>query len=97
MNMTYDEIEDFYSSTDTFHTLSTRQYFSFLNNKIVLGGLLVWNNGVFIKTWTIQKPHYGVSVYFNLTYGDGYTGSFYYKIGSSSSLYSAAFNNPGGG
>ncbi|CAD8059006.1 unnamed protein product [Paramecium sonneborni] len=97
LNMTYDEIEEFYdSTTDPSHSLSTRQKFSFLNSKIVLGGLLVWNDGSYIKTWNIQKPHYAVSIYFNLTYGDGYTGSFKYKVGSSSNSYSSLFYNPGG-
>ncbi|CAD8125726.1 unnamed protein product [Paramecium sonneborni] len=98
LNMTYDEIEDFYdSTTEISQSLSTRQKFSFLNNKIVLGGLLVWNNGAYIKRWNIQNPHYAVSIYFNLTYGDGYTGNFKYKVGLSSNAYSASFNNPGGG
>ncbi|CAD8162332.1 unnamed protein product [Paramecium pentaurelia] len=99
LNMTIDEIQQFYdSTTDPSFSLSTKQKFSFLNNKLVLGGILVWNDGSYIKTWTIQKPHYAASIYFNLTYGDGYTGSFYYKIGSSSSIgQQGPFNNPGGG
>ncbi|CAD8134923.1 unnamed protein product [Paramecium pentaurelia] len=98
LNMTLEEISSYY---DTFSTLSqnfaTQQKFSFLNNKIVLGGLLVWNDGSFTKTWIIQKPHYAVSIYFNLTYGDGYTGSFYYKVGSPTNGYQGPYNNPGGG
>ncbi|CAD8125624.1 unnamed protein product [Paramecium sonneborni] len=98
LNMTYDEIVSFYDqTTDPSFSLSTKQKFSFLNNKIVLGGLLVWNDGSYKKTWNIQKPHYAVSIYFNLTYGDGYTGSFKYKVGLSSNTYSTSFNNPGGG
>ncbi|CAD8088636.1 unnamed protein product [Paramecium primaurelia] len=99
LNMTLDEIQQFYDyTTDPSFSLSTKQKFSFLNNKIVLGGLLVWNDGSYIKTWIIQKPHYAATIYFNLTYGDTYTGSFYYKIGSTSSIgFQGLFNNPGGG
>ncbi|CAD8210550.1 unnamed protein product [Paramecium pentaurelia] len=99
LNMTLDEIQQFYDqTTDPSFSLSTKQKFSFFNNKIVLGGLLVWNDGSYIKTWIIQKPHYAATIYFNLTYGDTYTGSFYYKIGSTSSIgFQGPFNNPGGG
>ncbi|CAD8104073.1 unnamed protein product [Paramecium primaurelia] len=99
LNMTIDEIDEFYdSTTDPNHSLSTKQKFSFLNNKIVLGGLLVWNDGSYVKTWVLSKPHYAASIYFNLTYGDGYTGSFSYKIGASSSVgWQGPFTNPGGG
>ncbi|CAD8190851.1 unnamed protein product [Paramecium octaurelia] len=99
LNMTLDEIKEFYDfRTDPSFSQSTKQDFSVLSNKIVLGGLLVWNDGSYIKTWTIQKPHYAATIYFNLTYGDAYTGSFSYKIGpSSSSTWSASYSNPGGG
>ncbi|CAD8109131.1 unnamed protein product [Paramecium sonneborni] len=99
LNMTLDEIQSFYdTTTDPSSIQSSSQKFSFLNNKIVLGGLLVWNDGSYIKTWSISKPHYAASIYFNLTYGDGYTGSFSYKIGaSSSSQWSALFSKLVGG
>ncbi|CAD8045584.1 unnamed protein product [Paramecium primaurelia] len=78
------------------HHLSARQQFYFFNNKIVLGGLLVWNDGSYIKTWIIQHPHYTALIFFNLTYGDGYTGTFSYKIGIfSSSEWQGPFNNIG--
>ncbi|CAD8171155.1 unnamed protein product [Paramecium pentaurelia] len=98
LNMTIQEINNFYdSSPQPLINQATQQKFSFLNNKLVLGGLLVWNDGSYIKIWKIQQPHYAVSVYFNLTYGDGYSGSFYYKIGSTSSPYIGPFIKDGGG
>ncbi|CAD8104762.1 unnamed protein product [Paramecium sonneborni] len=99
LNMTLEEIGSFYEiTTDPSFSLSTSQKFSFFNNKIVLGGLLVWNDGSYIKTWTILNPHYAASIYFNLTYGDDYTGQFFYKIAdSSSSDWQGPFSNPGGG
>ncbi|CAD8089132.1 unnamed protein product [Paramecium sonneborni] len=97
LNMTYQEIIKFYDTFTESNSLSSQQKFSFLNNKIVLGGLLVWNDGFFIKSWSIQKPHYAVTVYFNLTYGDDYTGSFYYKIGSTSASYQGPFSKLSGG
>ncbi|CAK90082.1 unnamed protein product (macronuclear) [Paramecium tetraurelia] len=99
LNMTLSEIQSYYDmTTDPQLSQSSGQKFSFLNNKIVLGGLLVWNDGSYIKTWTISNPHYAATIYFNLTYGDNYTGNFFYIIGdSSSSQKYGPFSNPGGG
>lgn len=73
--MTIDDINTFYDdATDPTKNYATGQKFSFLNNKIVLGGILVWNDGSYKKTWTFTDPHYAVTVYFNITYGDEYTG-----------------------
>ncbi|CAD8195876.1 unnamed protein product [Paramecium pentaurelia] len=98
LNMTIENINSFYdTATNPSSNYVTGQKFSFLNNKIVLGGLLVWNDGSYIKTWRIQKPHYAMSIYFNFTYGDSYGGQFFYKIGSLSSSFSGPYFNPGGG
>ncbi|CAD8087586.1 unnamed protein product [Paramecium primaurelia] len=98
LNMTIDDIDTFYDdATDSSKNYATGQKFSFLNKKIVLGGILVWNDGSYKKTWTISDPHYAVTVYFNITYGDEYSGQFTYKIGSSSDTFQGPFNYPGGG
>ncbi|CAK69617.1 unnamed protein product (macronuclear) [Paramecium tetraurelia] len=98
LNMTLEEIESFYDTfPDPTHNIATTQKFSFLNNKIVLGGLLVWNNGQYTKEWSISQPHHGVQIYFNLTYGDNYSGFFYYKVGTTSSTQKGPFINLGGG
>lgn len=55
---------------------------------------MVWNNANYIKSWVISKPHYAVTIRFNLTYGDEYSGNFYYKIGTDLSV---AFPKPSSG
>ncbi|CAD8156917.1 unnamed protein product [Paramecium octaurelia] len=97
LNMTLDEIDSFYDTvTNPTGNFATNQKFSILNYKIVLGGLLVWNDGSYIKTWTIQKPHYRVSIYFNVIYGNRYTGQFYYRIGTTSSALQGPYSGGGG-
>ncbi|CAD8085417.1 unnamed protein product [Paramecium sonneborni] len=85
LNMTYEEVESFYTSVQTVgnSNLKTGQKFSFFPNKFVLGGLMVWNDAKYIKSWSILKPHYAVTIRFNVTYGDEYSGGFYYKIENS--------------
>ncbi|CAD8121703.1 unnamed protein product [Paramecium sonneborni] len=81
MNMTIDQINTFYDTvTNPTTNFLTGQKFSFFRQKFVLGGLMVWNDAIYSKTWQILKPHYAISIRFNLTYGDEFSGNFYYKI-----------------
>lgn len=69
--------------------------FSFIPEKIVLGGMLVWTDSIYKKRWTIPSdPHYAITLRFNLTYGDGYSGSFSYKVDN---VNVGTYSNPGGG
>ena len=94
--MTYDEIESFYNSVTTSGSsnLKTGQKFSFFPNKFVLGGVMVWNDAVYKKSWVITGAHYAVTIRFNVTFGDEYSGNFYYKIGTTQS---SAFTKPSSG
>ncbi|TNV74391.1 hypothetical protein FGO68_gene2621 [Halteria grandinella] len=95
LNMTIDDIENYY---DNFVTPSTNfltgQKFSFFPNKFVLGGMLVWFDATYDKTFTISQPHYAVSIRFNMTFGDSYPGQFSYAIDSS---WSSTFSQPASG
>ncbi|CAK82971.1 unnamed protein product (macronuclear) [Paramecium tetraurelia] len=83
MNMTSQQVSTFFDSvTNPTTNFKTGQKFSFFPKKFVLGGVMVWNNAKYIKSWTISKPHYAVTIRFNLTYGDEYSGNFYYQIGT---------------
>ncbi|CAD8079160.1 unnamed protein product [Paramecium primaurelia] len=95
MNMTDQQISTFFDSvTNPTTNFKTGQKFSFFPKKFVLGGIMVWNNANYIKSWVISKPHYAVTIRFNLTYGDEYSGNFYYKIGTDLSV---AFPKPSSG
>ncbi|CAD8085139.1 unnamed protein product [Paramecium primaurelia] len=81
LNMTTTEISQFYDTTiETGSNFLTGQKFSIFPYKFVLGGVMVWNNAIYKKQWIISKPHYAVTIRFNVTYGDLYTGNFYYTI-----------------
>ncbi|CAD8120180.1 unnamed protein product [Paramecium sonneborni] len=87
LNMTTDDINKFYSETiPTGSNFLTGQKFSIFPTKFVLGGVMVWNNAIYKKSWVISKPHYAVTIRFNVTYGDLYAGNFYYSIQSVKSI-----------
>ncbi|CAD8082958.1 unnamed protein product [Paramecium sonneborni] len=97
LNMTSQQVETFYTSVSApggSSNWKTGQKFSFFPNKFVLGGIMVWNNAKFIKSWVITEPHYAVTIRFNVTFGDEYSGNFYYTIGTSQSI---AHQKPGSG
>ncbi|CAK74085.1 unnamed protein product (macronuclear) [Paramecium tetraurelia] len=95
LNMTISDVESFYDTvTTTGNNQKTGQKFSFFPNKFVLGGVMVWRDAKYHNSWPISKPHYAITIRFNLTYGDEYSGNFYYKIGTTTS---AAFTKPGSG
>lgn len=55
LNMTIEDIDSFYDSvSDPGNNFQTGQKFSFLNEKIVLGGMLVWTNSIYKKNWAIS-------------------------------------------
>ncbi|CAD8120365.1 unnamed protein product [Paramecium sonneborni] len=81
LNMSTSDINNFFDSTTaTGSNFITGQKFSIFPTKFVLGGVMVWNNAIYSKQWYIFKPHYAVSIRFNVTYGDLYGGNFYYTI-----------------
>lgn len=47
-----------------------------------MGGLLVWNNAIYSKSYTITNPHYAISIRFNITFGDDFNGLFTYSLDS---------------
>ncbi|CAD8118062.1 unnamed protein product [Paramecium sonneborni] len=66
LNMTTDDIINFYDETiSTVNNFLTGQKFSIFQTKIFLGGLMVWNNAIYKKSWFISKPHHAVTLRFN--------------------------------
>lgn len=58
-------------------------YFSYLINKRIFGGTLVWRNAKFQKLIFISQPHYGIRIRMNVILGDNFAGdSFIYTINS---------------
>ncbi|CAD8108359.1 unnamed protein product [Paramecium sonneborni] len=80
-NMTIDEIQSHFDQVDNqVGNFLTGQKFSMMQNKIVLGGLLVWNKGRYQKLYTFRDPHYAISIRFNITFGDDFNGEFVYYL-----------------
>ncbi|CAD8070395.1 unnamed protein product [Paramecium primaurelia] len=80
-NMTTSDLNKFFDEIiPTGNNFLTQQKFSIFPTKFVLGGVMVWNNAIYKKSWSISKPHYAVTIRFNVIYGDQYAGNFYYTI-----------------
>lgn len=57
---------------------------------------MVWNGGsTYTKTWHINQPHYAVTIRFNFTFGDEFSGNFIYKINGVSSISYTKSGNSG--
>ncbi|CAD8204865.1 unnamed protein product [Paramecium pentaurelia] len=86
MNTTFEEVskvvDNFTDLNDIIQQSFTGAFYSFVPEKSVLGGVLVWSKGKFKKTFTSLKPHYKVSIRMNITYGDNNNGWFQLKLDS---------------
>jgi hypothetical protein len=43
---------------------------------------MVWYDATYSKIFSINQPHYAISIRFNFTFGDEYPGEFFYHIES---------------
>ncbi|CAD8157820.1 unnamed protein product [Paramecium pentaurelia] len=95
MNSTFEEVtkvvDNFTDLNDIIQTSFTQAYYSFVPEKSVLGGVLVWSEGKFKKTFQNLQPHYQLSIRMNITYGDENNGWFKYQLDS---YQSNQINNP---
>ncbi|CAK76405.1 unnamed protein product (macronuclear) [Paramecium tetraurelia] len=86
MNTTFEEVskvvDNFTYLNNTIQSSFTGAIYSFVPEKSVLGGVLVWSKGKFQKTFINLKPHYQVSFRINFTYGDYNDGWFQYQLDS---------------
>ncbi|CAD8084395.1 unnamed protein product [Paramecium sonneborni] len=86
MNTTFEEVtkvvDNFTHLNDNIQTSFTGAIYSFVPEKSVLGGVLVWRQGKFKKTFQNLQPHYKVSIRMNITYGDENNGWFKYELDS---------------
>ncbi|CAD8141976.1 unnamed protein product [Paramecium pentaurelia] len=98
MNTTFEGvssiIDNFTDLAGTIKTSFTGSIYSFVPEKSVLGGALVWQVGKFQKTFNSLKPHYKISYRLNVTYGDEMSGWFSYKFHS---FQSSQLTNPNTG
>lgn len=80
MNTTFEEVDkvvdNFTDLGDIIKDSFTGAFYSFVPEKAVLGGVLVWNKGKFKKTFRNLQPHYKVSIRINITFGDENNGWF---------------------
>ncbi|CAK74991.1 unnamed protein product (macronuclear) [Paramecium tetraurelia] len=89
-----DIVDNFTDLSNAIQTSFTGQLYSFVPQKSVLGGVLVWKSGKFKKSFYSLRPHYQVSYRLNFTFGDENTGWFKYKFHS---FQSASITNPNTG
>ncbi|CAD8154790.1 unnamed protein product [Paramecium octaurelia] len=98
MNTTFEEVskvvDNFTDLNNNIQPSFTGAIYSFVPEKSVLGGVLVWSQGQFQKTFTNLKSHYQVSFRINFTYGDENVGWFQYKLDS---YQSGQINKPNNG